>query len=67
VNELSIGGKMVERIQGLSQGQSPDMALLKKLNTESGSRALVIKMTLEKIPLHRLSYPVFDETNLNNQ
>jgi hypothetical protein len=67
VNDLSIGGKMVERIHGLSRGKSPDLALLKKLNTEFGSRALVIKMALEKIPLDRLSYPVFDETNLNNQ
>ncbi|MEO6612100.1 MAG: hypothetical protein ABIT05_02755 [Chitinophagaceae bacterium] len=67
VNDLSIGGKMVERIQGLSRGKSPDLALLKKLNTEFGSRALVIRIALEKISLHRLSYPIFDETNLNNQ
>jgi hypothetical protein len=67
VNDLSIGGKMVERIQGLSKGNGLDVTLLKKLNTEFGSRALVIKMVLDKVELHQLSYPVFDETNLNNQ
>ena len=67
VNDLSIGGKMVERIQGLSKGNGPDISLLKKLNTEFGSRALVLKMALSKAELHQLSYPVFDETNLNNQ
>lgn len=67
VNELSVGGKMVERIKGISKGNGPDTTLLKKMNTEFGSRALVIKMALEKAELHRLSYPVFDETNLNSQ
>ncbi|HEY6063699.1 MAG TPA: hypothetical protein VIV35_08830 [Chitinophagaceae bacterium] len=67
VKDLSIGGKMVERIQGLGKGNGPDIALLKKLNTEFGSRALVLKMALNKAALHQLSYPVFDETNLNNQ
>jgi TolA-binding protein len=67
VNDLSIGGKMVERIQGLSKGNGLDATLLKKLNTEFGSRALVIKMVLDRVELHQLSYPVFDETNLNNQ
>jgi len=67
VNDLSIGGKMVERIQGLGKGNLLDASLLKKLNTEFGSRALVIKMALNKAELHQLSYPVFDETNLNNQ
>ena len=67
VNDLSIGGKMVERIHGLGKGNGIDVSLLKKLNTESGSRALVIKMALNKAGLHQLSYPVFDETNLNNQ
>jgi len=67
VNDLSIGGKMVERMQGLSKGKGLDTSLLKKLNTEFGSRALVLKMALEKVELNRLSYPVFDETNLNNQ
>ncbi len=65
VNDLSIGGKMVERIQGLSKGNGLDASLLKKLNTEFGSRALVIKMALSKTGVRGLSYPVFDETNLN--
>jgi hypothetical protein len=66
VTELSVGGKMVERIRGFSKGDEPDPALLKKLDTEFGSRALVIRMALDKVKLQRLSYPVFDETNLNN-
>jgi hypothetical protein len=67
VNDLSIGGKMVERIQGLKNGNGLDPSLLKKLNTEHGSRALVLRMVLDKKSLHQLSYPVFDETDLNNQ
>jgi len=67
VNDLAIGGKMVERIQGLSKGNGLDPSLLKKLNTEYGSRALVLRMILDKTQLHKLSYPVFDETDLNNQ
>jgi len=67
VNDLSIGGKMVERIQALGKGKAVDSTLLKKLNTDFGSRALVIRMVLNKASLHSLSYPVFDETNLNNQ
>ncbi len=66
VNELSIGGKMVERINGINKGNGLDISLLKKLDTEFGSRALVIKIALEKAALYQLSYPVFDETNLNN-
>ena len=34
---------------------------------EHGSRALVLRMVLDKTQLHQLSYPVFDETDLNNQ
>jgi hypothetical protein len=67
VNDLSIGGKMVERIQGLKNGNGLDRSLLKKLNTEHGSRALVLRIVLDKTRLHQLSYPVFDETDLNNQ
>lgn len=67
VNELSIGGKMVERIQGFSKGNGVDTGLLKKLDTEFGSRALVIKMALKNAGLDHLAYPVFDETNLNVQ
>ena len=67
VNDLSIGGKMVERIKGFAGGNGIDNSLLKKLNSEFGSRALVIKMALNKAGMQRLTYPVFDETNLNNQ
>lgn len=67
VSDLSVGGKMVERIKGFSNRNGIDNSLLKQLNTELGSRALVIKMALEKFGMHNLSYPVFDETNLNNQ
>lgn len=66
VNELSIGGTMVERIKGHGKGNALDTSLLRKLNTESGSRALVIKMALSTAKMYQLSYPVFDETNLNN-
>jgi hypothetical protein len=66
VNDLSIGGKMVQRIQGFEKGNGIDAALLNKLDTEFGSRALVIKLALEKAGLDKLAYPVFDETNLNN-
>jgi hypothetical protein len=66
VSELSIGGKMVERIRGLAGGNGPDPSLLKKLNKENGSRALVMRLALDKAMLGKLSYPVFDETNLNN-
>ncbi|MEI9946045.1 MAG: hypothetical protein WDN26_17715 [Chitinophagaceae bacterium] len=65
VNDLSIGGKMVERIGGLKNGNSVDAGLLKELNTEHGSRALVLRMVLDKTSIQHLSYPVFDETNLN--
>lgn len=67
VNDLSIGGKMVERIKGFAGGNGIDNSLLKKLNSEFGSRALVIKIALNKAGMQHLSYPVFDETNLNNQ
>ncbi len=67
VNELSIGGKMVDRIQGFEQGNGIDSALLKKLDMEFGSRALVVKLALKNAGLNELAYPVFDETNLNNQ
>ena len=67
VNDLSVGGKMVERIKDFAKGNGPDPSLLKKMNTESGNRALVLRMILNKSDLQHLSYPVFDETNLNNQ
>src|SRR5258705_1793740 len=57
INDLSIGGRMVERIKAFSNGNGIDAALLKKLNTEFGSRALVIKMALDKTGVSKLSYP----------
>lgn len=65
INELSVGGKIVERIGSLKNGSNIDPALLKELNTEHGSRALVLRMVLDKTQVEHLSYPVFDETNLN--
>lgn len=65
VNELSIGGNMVARIQGLSNGNRLDTILMKQLSKEHGSRALVMRMMLDKLDIRKLSYPVFDETNLN--
>jgi molecular chaperone GrpE (heat shock protein) len=54
VNDLSIGGKMVERIKGFEKGNGIDASLLKKLDTEFGSRALVIKLALKDAGLeHR--------------
>lgn len=67
INELSVGGKMVERIRGFSKGNGIDPLLLRQLNTESGNRALVLRMILNKISLNKLTYPVFEETNLNYQ
>ena len=67
VNELTIGGKIADRIKGLSNGNAVDIQALRKLNTEAGSRALVLRMALDKMAIQHLSYPVFDETNLNVQ
>ena len=65
INELSVGGKIVERIGSLRNGNNIDPTLLKELNIEHGSRALVLRMVLDKTAIQHLSYPVFDETNLN--
>ena len=65
IGDLSIGGKIVERIGSLKNGNHIDPASLKELNTEHGSRALVLRMALDKSSIQNLSYPVFDETNLN--
>lgn len=65
INDLSVGGKIVERIGSLKNGNTIDPALLKELNTEHGSRALVLRIALDKTSIQNLSYPVFDETNLN--
>ncbi len=65
INDLSVGGKIVERIGSLKNGNNIDPGLLKELSTEHGSRALVLRMVLDKTSIQNLSYPVFDETNLN--
>jgi len=65
INDLSVGGKIVERIGSLRNGNNIDPTLLKELNVEHGSRALVLRMVLDKTAIQHLSYPVFDETNLN--
>ena len=65
ISELSVGGKMVERIGSLKKGNGIDPQLLKELNTEHGSRALALRMALDKMGISHLSYPVFEETNLN--
>lgn len=67
IPDLSAGGAMVERIKALTGGKAVQPPSLHVLNTASGSRALVLKMALEKAAINKLSYPVFDETNLNNQ
>ncbi|HLG38046.1 MAG TPA: hypothetical protein VI461_00210 [Chitinophagaceae bacterium] len=64
VNDLAVGGNIVQRIG--SNGKGIDPALLKKLNTEHGSRALALRMALNKSGIDKLTYPVFDETDLNN-
>jgi len=66
VHELSVGGKIVERLNRVTTGKGIEPELLRKLNTESGNRALVLRMVLNKIAISNLSYPVFDETNLNS-
>jgi len=64
VNDLSVGGNIVQRIG--SNGKGIDPSLLKKLNTEHGSRALALRMALNNSGIDKLTYPVFDETDLNN-
>lgn len=66
INELSVGGNMVQRINDIKNGLKLNPGLLKKLNTQNGSRALVLRLALEKINLNNLSYPVFEETDLNH-
>ncbi len=67
VDELSVGGNIVKRIADIRNGAALNPSLLKKLNTQNGSRALVLRMMLEKIHLDNLSYPVFEETDLNHR
>lgn len=66
VSDLAVGGTIVERLKAMTGGTMVREELLKKLNRESGSRALVMRMALDKAAVNKLSYPVFDETNLNN-
>jgi hypothetical protein len=66
INDLAVGGNIVQRIAGNGNGNGMDPALLKKLNTEHGSRALTLRMALNKAGIDRLTYPVFDDTDLNN-
>ena len=65
ITDLSVGGKIVERLGSLKNGNEIDPTSLKELSTEHGSRALVIRMALDRTAIQHLSYPVFDETNLN--
>ena len=65
ITDLSVGGKIVERLGSLRNGNHIDTGSLKELNIEHGSRALVLRMVLDKMDIQNLSYPVFDETNLN--
>lgn len=65
VSELAVGGTIVERLKGLSNGQQLNEERLRKLNRESGSRALVLRLGLDHAGIQQLSYPVFEETNLN--
>ena len=65
IDELSVGGHIVERIGSHAKGNGIDPALLKQLNKDHGSRALALRIALDKKGIGALSYPVFDETNLN--
>lgn len=65
VGDLVIGGTIVERLAAFAAGTRYPEVKLKALNTESGSRALVLRLALDKASVGKLSYPVFDETNLN--
>jgi len=66
IDELSVGGHIVERIGSHARGNGIDPALLKELNKDHGSRALALRLALDKKGVGSLSYPVFDETNLNH-
>lgn len=65
VGELAVGGTMVERIKNFSKGAATNKEVLKTLNKDAGSRALVMRIALDKAAISQLSYPVFDETNIN--
>lgn len=65
IQDLSVGGQIVQRIASFQKNNGVDLSRLKELNTEHGSRALALRLALEKMGIQQLSYPVFDETNLN--
>ncbi len=65
IQDLSIGGEMTTRFEKLKNNGYADVTGTQPLSTEHGSRALVLRMVLEEIGITHLSYPVFDETNLN--
>lgn len=65
IQDLSVGGQMVQRIASFQKNNGVDLSRLKELNIEHGSRALTLRLALEKMGITHLSYPVFDETNLN--
>jgi rhodanese-related sulfurtransferase len=67
VTELSIGGKISERINTIKKAGSINESMLKPLDVEHGSKALVLYLALKEKNIGHLSYPVFDETNLNRK
>jgi hypothetical protein len=67
VAELSIGGKIVDRINLIKKAAAINAAHLKQLDVEHGSKALVLHLALQEKNIGPLSYPVLDETNLNRK
>ncbi len=53
ISDLAVGGNIVQRIG--SNGRGIDPSLLKALNIEHGSRALVLRMALDKAGINKLS------------
>jgi hypothetical protein len=67
VAELSIGGKIVDRINLIKKASAINASTLKQLDVEHGSKALVLHLALREKNIGPLSYPVLDETNLNRK
>lgn len=67
VAELSIGGKIVDRINLIRKAAAINTTSLKQLDVEHGSKALVMHLALRDKNIGPLSYPVLDETNLNRK
>ena len=67
VAELSIGGKIVDRINLIKKASPINASTLKQLDVEHGSKALVLHLALREKNIGPLSYPVLDETNLNRK